>query len=59
MTNFKQINYLKTMLTSAKRSTKQEFEDSGILLNKETPWKDLNYWITRLENEIGLKRSGT
>lgn len=54
MSNFKQINYIKTMLSQAKRSTRQEFEDSGILLNKETPHKTINLWVNKLETELGF-----
>lgn len=52
MSNFKQINYIKTMLSQASRKTKQEFEDSGLLLNKETHQQVINYWIKKLEKEV-------
>lgn len=54
MTTYKQINYIKTLLSQSTRKTKQEFEDSGILLNKETPHSTVQYWIKRLEKEIGI-----
>jgi hypothetical protein len=57
VSNFKQINYIKTMLSQAKRSTRQEFEDTGILLNKETPHKTVNHWINKLESELGFIKS--
>lgn len=53
MANYKQINYIKTMVSQASRKTKEEFED--ILLDKETPYSVVQYWINRLEKEIGRK----
>jgi hypothetical protein len=52
MANFKQINYIKTMVSQASRKTKLEFED--VLLNKETPHDEVQKWITRLEKEVGV-----
>lgn len=52
MTNFKQINYIKTMLSQASRKTKQEFENSGVMLNKETSHLTINFWIKKLEKEV-------
>lgn len=54
MTNFKQINYIKTMLSKSSRKTKQEFEDSGVMLDKETPSATITFWIKRLEKELGI-----
>jgi hypothetical protein len=55
MSNFKQINYIKTMLSQASRRTKQEFEDSNVMLDKETPYSTIQFWINRLEKEVGVK----
>lgn len=55
MASYRQINYLKTLLSQASRKSKQDFEDTGILLNALTPQKDLHYWINRLEKEVGVK----
>lgn len=52
MANYKQINYIKTMVSQASRNTKVEFED--VLLNKLTPDSEIQYWIKRLENEGGI-----
>lgn len=53
MTTYKQINYIKTMLSKASRATKEEFEDKN-LLNSETPLSVINHWIKRLEKERGI-----
>ena len=54
MLNYKQINYIQTMLAKASKKTKQDFEDSGVLLNKETSYYNANAWIRRLEKELGI-----
>lgn len=53
MTTYKQINYIKTMLSKASRATKEEFEDKN-LLNSETPTAVIEIWIKRLEKETGI-----
>jgi hypothetical protein len=53
MATYKQINYIKTMVKQTSRKTKEEFED--VLLNKETPYHVTQYWIDRLEKEVGVK----
>lgn len=56
MATYKQINYIKTMLMDAPRSTKIEFEDKGPLFNKDTPNDITQHWINRLEKETGVKK---
>ncbi|MET3700158.1 hypothetical protein SAMN05877753_1228 [Bacillus oleivorans] len=54
MANYKQINYIKTMVSRASRKTKEDFED--VLLDKETPNSVISYWIKRLEKELGVEK---
>lgn len=53
MATYKQINYIKTMLSKASRKTRQEAED--VLFDSETPNNVIDFWIKRLEKETGAK----
>lgn len=41
------------MVSRSSKKTKEDFEN--VLLNKETPYNEINYWINRLEKELGIK----
>lgn len=53
MATYKQINYIKTMLSKASRKTKTESED--VLFDSETPNNVIDFWIKRLEKETGME----
>lgn len=58
MATVKQINYIKTMLSQASRRTKQEFEESDLMLNRDTPDSVIQQWIKRLEREVRSESAG-